>query len=107
MQTLDDQLLFKRLLEMNIIEKQVKDAFDKLTDNENRDLNEKKELRLQIEEGAIELIQKANDQMAFLVSMLNELQELKSSQLTDEMKLRAFNHIMDEYKRNSLCLNII
>ncbi len=106
MQTLDDQLLFKRLLEMNIIEKQVKDAFDKLTDNENRDLNEKKELRLQIEVGAIELIQKANDQMAFCVSKLNELQELKSSQLSDEMKLKAFNHIMDEYKNQSMLRNI-
>ena len=106
MQTLDDQLLFKRLLEMNAIENKVKDAFDKLTDREIRDFNEKKELRLLIEQGAVELIQKANDQMAFFVSKLNELQELKSSQITDEMKLKAFNHIMDDYKKQSMLRNI-
>lgn len=102
MQTLDDQMLFKRLLEKNIIEKQVKDAFDKLTDSEIRDFNEKKELRHLIEKGAIEIIQRTNDQMVFFVSKLNQLQELKSSQLEDEMKLRAFNHIMDEYKKEVL-----
>lgn len=106
MQTLDEQLLLKRLLEMNVIEKQVKDAFDKLTDSEIRDFNEKKELRLLIEEGANELIQRTNDQMAFFVSKLNQLQELKSSQLDDEMKLKAFNHIMDEYKKEVLLQQI-
>jgi hypothetical protein len=102
MQTLDDQILFKRLLEMNAIEKQVKVAFDKLTDSEIRDFNEKKELRLLIEKGAIELIQKANDQMGFCVSKLNKLEDLRASESTDEMKVKAFNFIMDEYKRESL-----
>lgn len=60
MQTLDDQLLFKRLLEMNIIEKQVKDAFDKLTDNENRDLNEKKNYAFRLKK---ELLNSSKKQM--------------------------------------------
>lgn len=106
MQTLDDQLLFKRLLEMNAIEKQVKDAFDKLTDSEIRDFNEKKELRLLIEKGAIELIQKANDKMGFFVSTLNQLEDLRASEATDEMKVKAFDFIMDEYKNQSMLRNV-
>jgi hypothetical protein len=73
-----------------------------LTDSETRDINEKKELRHLIEKGAIELIQKANDQMTFCVSKLNQLEDLRESESTDEMKVKAFNFIMDEYKRESL-----
>jgi hypothetical protein len=97
MQTLDDQLLFKRLLEMNVIEKQVKDAFDKLTDSETRDFNEKKQLRSLIEEAKIKFIQEANDKMGFCISKLNQLEDLRASEATDEMKVKAFDFIMDEY----------
>jgi hypothetical protein len=102
MQTLDDQLLFKRLLGMNVIEKQAKDAFDQLTGVETLDINEKKRLRSLIEEAIIKFIQITNDQMGFASSKLDQLGELKNSELSDEMKLQAFNYIMDEYKEESL-----
>ena len=97
MQTLDDQMLFKRLLEMNVIEKQVLEAFDKLTDSEIRDFNEKMQLRSLIEEATIKIIQDANDKMGFCISKLNQLEDLRTSDSTDEMKVKAFDFIMDEY----------
>ncbi len=102
MQTLDDHMIFNRLMEMNLIEKQVKDAFDKLTDGENRDVNEKKELRSLIEKATIQFIQNAEDQMNFCLSKLDQLQELRRSELDDEMKLKAFNYIIDEYIKDSI-----
>jgi hypothetical protein len=97
MQTLDDQILFKRLLEMNVIEKQVLEAFDKLTDSEIRDFNEKKHLRSLIEEATNKIIQDANDKIGFCISKLNQLEDLRTSDSTDEMKVKAFDFIMDEY----------
>ena len=102
MQTLDEHLLFSSLSEMNIIERKLKDAIDKLTDGEMRDFSEKKQLRSLMEEAMLSVIQNAEDKISTLAYKMNQLVELRASDLSDEMKVKAFHLIIDEYKRDSL-----